>query len=270
MDPLCGIDGSRPSPPRNGTVARRDSSISLEDGVVQGERYLFSEQHIVGILTCASRLPPQMRPPKGKSTYDPSKPPLPLLRPHEPQSPTKSRGVSPEDGCLLLSSEPNLSSSPPSAFSPMQAYLQREESHEKRAVNLGDAPLTDAADRPRDMDPKPPSSSWVLLDKDRDADSLPAPKDTAEKPCTPELHPVTPPVIVGDLEPASDGRRLESPDSGISDLSLSGGHHPPLGQHLLGLGLIEIDPDGRGEEDEVTLRRPRYASVPSCFMRTHD
>ncbi|KAI8685087.1 hypothetical protein NCS57_00176700 [Fusarium keratoplasticum] len=126
MDPLCGIDGSRPSPPRSRKMARRDSSISLEEGPVPVERHS-----------------PQTHHSKDKGAFDSAKSPLPLLRPHELQTPTTIREASPEDGCPLLPSEPSLPSSP-MVTAPMDVFLGYEDSHEKMRVG-GVAPAKTAA-----------------------------------------------------------------------------------------------------------------------------
>ncbi|UPK98912.1 hypothetical protein LCI18_009847 [Fusarium solani-melongenae] len=126
MDPLCGIDGSRPSPPRSRKMARRDSSISLEDGPVPVKRHS-----------------PQTHHSGDKGTFDSAKSPLPLLRPQELQTPTTIREASPEDGCPLLPSEPSLPSSP-TVTAPLDVFLRYEDSHEKMRVG-GVAPVKTAA-----------------------------------------------------------------------------------------------------------------------------
>ncbi|KAI8691900.1 hypothetical protein NCS56_00183600 [Fusarium sp. Ph1] len=179
MDPLCGIDGSRPSPPRSRKMARRDSSISLEEGPVPVERHT-----------------PQTHHSGDKGVFDSAKPPLLLIRPHELQTPTTIREVSPEDGCPLLPSEPSLPSSP-TVTAPMDVFLGYEDSHEK--MRAGGVTPVKAAAQVKQLSSEPATSSlgafsWQHPSDDEDVD--PSQSDEARlrnhdtMPRTPVLQPV--------------------------------------------------------------------------------
>ncbi|KAF4448450.1 hypothetical protein FALBO_16801 [Fusarium albosuccineum] len=255
MDSLSGINGSRPSPPRARKMARRDSSISLEEGpAVPKER----------------QTPQTYRVSRDRATYDPAKPPLLFLHPHELQSPSKTRGTTPEDGCPLLPSEPSVPSSP-SVITPMEAYLRCDESHEMVSVRL-------CADVPAHMGPRatpppksddalpesssPEASSWQMIDEEEEQLNLslfvaPETQDGEKAPCTPMLQPTlgqpvaSSPTVPVDTEIEINSDPPTSPDSGISDLSLSAalstgqirGHRP-----------LEADPDEVGDHEIPTGR----------------
>ncbi|RSL63601.1 hypothetical protein CEP54_005167 [Fusarium duplospermum] len=147
MDPLCGIDGSRPSPPRSRKMVRRDSSISLEEGPVPVERHSPQAHHV----------------------FDSAKPPLFLLHPQELQTPTTTREESPVDGCPLLPSDPSLPSSP-TVTAPMDVFLGYEDDHEKMRVG-GVAPVEAAQVKQLMSEPAASSlgtSSWQHASDDED------------------------------------------------------------------------------------------------------
>ncbi|KAM6537917.1 hypothetical protein FALCPG4_003815 [Fusarium falciforme] len=177
MDPLCGIDGSRPSPPRSRKMARRDSSISLEEGPVPVERHS-----------------PQTHHSKDKGVFDSAKPPLLLFRPHELHTPTTIREASPEDGCPLLPSEPSLPSSP-TVTAPMDVFLGYEDSHEKMRVG-GVAPVKAAAQVELRSEPAASSLGTSSWQHPSDDDVDPPLSDEArpgghdKMPRTPVLQPV--------------------------------------------------------------------------------
>ncbi|KAJ4308689.1 hypothetical protein N0V84_011955 [Fusarium piperis] len=150
-------------------MARRGSSISLEEGPVPAER--------------------------DKGIFDSKRPPLLLFRPHELQTPTTIREASPEDGCPLLPSEPSLPSSP-TVTAPMDVFLGYEDSHEKMRVG-GVAPMRAAA-QVKQLSSKPAvsslgTSSWQHASDDEDVG--PSSSDEArlrnhgKAPRTPVLQP---------------------------------------------------------------------------------
>ncbi|EEU48245.1 uncharacterized protein NECHADRAFT_75625 [Fusarium vanettenii 77-13-4] len=177
MDPLCGIDGSRPSPPRSRKMARRDSSISLEEGPVPVERHS-----------------PQTHHSKDKGVFDSAKSPLPLLRPHELQTPTTIREASPEDGCPLLPSEPSIPSSP-TVTAPMDVFLVYEDDHEKMRAG-GVAPAKAAQVKQLRSEPAASSLGTSSWQHPSDDDVDPSLSDEAQlsdhdkMPRTPVLQPI--------------------------------------------------------------------------------
>ncbi|KAL2675613.1 hypothetical protein Neosp_011803 [[Neocosmospora] mangrovei] len=179
MDPLCGIDGSRPSPPRSRKMARRDSSISLEEGPVPVER-----QHT-----------PQTHHSKDNGVFDSAKSPLHLLRPHELHTPTTIREASPEDGCPLLPSEPSIPSSP-TVTAPMDVFLVYEDDHEKMRAG-GVSPVEAAQVEQLKSEPVASSLGTSSWHHPSDDDVDPSLSDEArlrnhdKMPRTPVLQPVT-------------------------------------------------------------------------------
>ncbi|KAM0441292.1 hypothetical protein ACHAPT_000601 [Fusarium lateritium] len=202
-------------------MARRGSSISLEEGPVPAERHSPQTQHS-----------------EDKSVYDPAKPPLLLFRPHELQTPTTIREASPEDGCPLLPSEPSLPSSP-LVTAPMDVFLEYEDSHEMMRLG-GVAPMKAAAQAkqlsPELAESSLASSSWQHMSDDVD----PSPSDEAvpskhgKAPCAPVLKPTATSqaktessssyvnvdmIPVGPIE--VEDNPPETPDADIPNLSLS-------------------------------------------------
>ncbi|RSM18762.1 hypothetical protein CDV31_002482 [Fusarium ambrosium] len=198
-------------------MARRDSSISLEEGPVPVERHSPQAHH------------------SGDKVFDSAKPPLLLIHPQELHTPTTIREESPEDGCPLLPSQPSLPSSP-TVTAPMDVFLVYEDDHEKMRVG-GVDPVKKAA-RVKQLRSEPAAtslgtSSWQHASDDEDVGlSL---SDEArlhshdKRPQTPVLQPIAgratteSPYVMVDLIPsepleAEDGP-LEMPGSNIQSMS---------------------------------------------------
>ncbi|KAF7544290.1 hypothetical protein G7Z17_g10062 [Cylindrodendrum hubeiense] len=272
---FLGIDSSRPSPPRpdsSSATSRRYSSISLEGPVCVSEDH---SQESQGDLT--------------PTPHDAAKSPLLLILPQELYSTTQSREVSPEDACPLLPSDPSTPSTP-SVTNPMDVYLQDEDRHEMRMMRLRTGVECESASHAQDSPPEKllaqslfDGSSWQIIDKSGDDQTCP-PGPTSrpgkgrridEPPTSPSPRVITPQIntfermsALVNITPESNESAWDifpkSPDSGISDLSLSAG--PPAKRQR-----GPIDPVQLTEEEPtlVILRaKDRSAMLPGLVKMT--
>lgn len=81
--------------------------------------------------SCIRKTPPSSMANGCRSySYNPEKPPLLPLRPHELYCPYMIREPSPEDGCPLFPKDSSPSPPPTTGVLPLQAYLDRDEKYE--------------------------------------------------------------------------------------------------------------------------------------------
>lgn len=141
-----------------------------------------------------ARHSPQTHHSKDKGVFDSAKSPLPLLRPHELQTPTTIREASPEDGCPLLPSEPSIPSSP-TVTAPMDVFLVYEDDHEKMRAG-GVAPVKAAQVKQLRSEPAASSLGTSSWQHPSDDDVDPSLSDEArlrnhdKMPRTPVLQPI--------------------------------------------------------------------------------
>ncbi|KAH7001193.1 hypothetical protein EDB80DRAFT_86414 [Ilyonectria destructans] len=261
MDPsyVLGIDSSRPSPPprpsSSSEPSKRGSSISLEDAA-----WVSNDHH----RDSPSDLTP--------AVHDSAKSPLLLLHPQELGFTTEPREVSPEGGCPCLPSEPSTPSTP-SVTNRMDVYLREEDRHEMRMVGLPIVMPGESTFQSRHSSPKKSlgqslsdGSSWQIIDKygeDQASPSRPISRPDKEPPIdeTPTSpRPTTPQdntfermtTLIG-ITPESNqsawNKFPNSPDSGISDLSLSAG--APAKRHR---ESIDAEQAGDGDPRQLVAR----------------